>query len=670
MALSPSAPTFMTATSADATAAVILLDSRLGPLRRPPSSSSASTKHRRQRASSSSSSASGSIGSWRRTFWRRAKWSPDGTHVLLQGEHHSLETLRLSRPDSVQGEVVSALEKAKLEEGQLPVYHAPAPLLDAAWYPYAQASSPSSSATSGKSKAVDATTEAEEEEWTRKQTWCFLSSVRNVPVRLVDADSGQSRTSYGVMDHVERFVAPTAMEFSPYGDRFYAGHDSYLTTHELASPGLNTHTHMALAGPAANSHAGPLCIHLPTKSESGPETTTTSTTSKRSKLRLKRAQRRQIASVQQRGIISSLSVCLDPGYHLDGQIVSPEEDGRMPEVLAMGTFSGNVGLYALGRGSSAGECCVAGWKEGQGTGISQVAFHPGAPNLLFVKSRRSDLIKVYDVRLLCGCLAVDFQSRAQASFSGRTSGTLVAILHPSPARKSLTVVSSQAHSNGTERSSGDQPGAQDVEAPKTRDAEQRPLQKKKPHRRRKERTQQRRFFDIDASGRWLCAGDASGTVRVWDIDIRPPAPAPSAAEPSAMTTLLAEYEARLMSEGGGDAQMSDKARMHVAPVLAWSAHQDPITCTTFHPTRPLILTLAGSRRQHGVSSSATRRSASPDPSSSSSSSSEESADSDFSTSSLSSSGSGRDRSSQADERRAALGLWHVPDLRADLSPTM
>ncbi|KAK0552855.1 hypothetical protein OC846_001426 [Tilletia horrida] len=456
----------------------------------------------------------------------------------------------------------------------MPVYHAPSPLLDAAWYPYASSGhTPVHTASiqpNERKSQEEATYDVEDgiADFARKQTWCFLSSVRNVPIRLVDADSGQSRTSYGIMDHVERFVGPTALVFSPYGDRFYAGHDSYLTIHELSSSGLNAHKHLALAGSGAN--IGESTKRIPVKDEQD------GSLSRRAKLRRKRETRRQRAAAEQRGIVSALSVTFDAGFH-SSPTSQPATAGdhasvRLDEMLAVGTFTGNVGLYALGRGESAGECCVAGWKESSGTGISHLAFHPAAPNLLFVQTRRSDSIRVYDIRLLCGCLAVDFLSRAQATYNDRTSGTLVAILHPDSA------LSSSRHKTvpigGHKRCKSSQ----------------------------RRRTQQRLFFDLDQRGKRLCAGDANGVVRMWDIDLSPPSEQGSPTEQTmeasntkSLRSLLAEYEGRLVG-GDGDAQNPDPKAIRLGPLCEWEAHDDAVTCASFHPTLPLLLTLSGSRK--------------------------------------------------------------------------
>lgn len=75
----------------------------------------------------------------------------------------------------------------------------------------------------------------------RPETFCFLRSVRDVPVSLVDGLTGkvgnlpiyhcfhafladhylnQIRASYSIIDHTERFVGPSSMAFSLDGTKY------------------------------------------------------------------------------------------------------------------------------------------------------------------------------------------------------------------------------------------------------------------------------------------------------------------------------------------------------------------------------------------------------------------------------------------------------------------
>ncbi|KAG8815143.1 hypothetical protein FRC17_000845 [Serendipita sp. 399] len=70
---------------------------------------------------------------------------------------------------------------------------------------------------------------------------------------------------------------------------------------------------------------------------------------------------------------------------------------------------------------------------------------------------------------------------------------------------------------------------------------------------------QRRYFDIESSGQWLVDGSQDGTVNVYKVD-----------------DILEAAETE--------------------SVLSFPAHNDAISTATFCPTKPMILTISGSRR--------------------------------------------------------------------------
>jgi hypothetical protein len=51
------------------------------------------------------------------------------------------------------------------------------------------------------------------------ETFCFVASVRDAPVRLVGASDGRIRASYPIVDHQERFVAPHSFAFNTAADK-------------------------------------------------------------------------------------------------------------------------------------------------------------------------------------------------------------------------------------------------------------------------------------------------------------------------------------------------------------------------------------------------------------------------------------------------------------------
>jgi hypothetical protein len=68
-----------------------------------------------------------------------------------------------------------------------------------------------------------------------------------------------------------------------------------------------------------------------------------------------------MAAQGQRGTVSALAVGIDR-IHGTGQ-----------ELIAVGTFSGNVAVYMLNDSiTSSEQACIAGWKEDKSQGITQV----------------------------------------------------------------------------------------------------------------------------------------------------------------------------------------------------------------------------------------------------------------------------------------------------------
>jgi hypothetical protein len=50
-------------------------------------------------------------------------------------------------------------------------------------------------------------------------SFCFVASVRECPVRLLDASTGHLRASYRIVDHRERQIAPQSLAFNVMGDK-------------------------------------------------------------------------------------------------------------------------------------------------------------------------------------------------------------------------------------------------------------------------------------------------------------------------------------------------------------------------------------------------------------------------------------------------------------------
>lgn len=335
-------------------------------------------------------------------LYRRATWAPDGSAILAITESQNKHVLQRH----ASGHLERIVE-----------HKSPSPNLDAIWYPVpamGQPTNPDSGADQTPSTSI----------------WCFAESHRDLPTRLTAANDGRTRASYSIMNHVEKFVGPHSLAFSPDLSRLYCGLYSGLAIFPLSRPGLNMHAHVPLI--------------------SG---------------------KRSIGG--QKGIVSALATSTHPS------------DPSSHELVAVGTFNGTVGVYdfspaafpepaehtsipsaaGFAEESLAQISCLAGWSEIEGDGITQLRFHPLSPYVLFVASRRSDYIYVYDIRYLMGDTSRWlFRPLSQAASGVRSAHLLAKLPRPDGA------------------------------------------------------SHQRIHFDVDWAGRWLASGDENGMILLWRID--------------------------------------------------------------------------------------------------------------------------------------------------------
>ncbi|KAF8321893.1 WD40-repeat-containing domain protein [Amanita rubescens] len=137
-------------------------------------------------------------------FMRAAKWSPDGLSVLGHCENRAFQLFEL--PDRLvqpSGPNISVQPSASLKQ--------PSPILDFQWYPTATRHDPAS--------------------------YCFVASVRESPVKLLDASSGRLRASYRIVDHCERQIAPHSMAFNLTANKLYCGFENAIEAFDIHSPG-------------------------------------------------------------------------------------------------------------------------------------------------------------------------------------------------------------------------------------------------------------------------------------------------------------------------------------------------------------------------------------------------------------------------------------------------
>lgn len=302
---------------------------------------------------------------------------------------------------TTESQCVQILQLSLTVLGRVGSVRSPSPLLEAVWYPM-----PADTPTSA---------------------WCFLEAHRDLPIRLMNSVDMSTMASYSIMNHVEKYVAPHAMALSPDLSRLYCGMWSALAVVPLSLPGLNTHSNLPLT-PKKSGASG------------------------------------------QKGVVSALATA-----------AHPTQTGQ--DMIAVGTYFGSVGVYAilpsalpapmqhtvnarqdLHARDFAQQSCLAGWREVDGEGITQLRFHPLTPYVLFVSSRKSSYIYAYDLRYLFGgSNRWKFPPQTQPSRGQRSGAMLARFFRPACA------------------------------------------------------THQRLAFDIAQTGHMLASGDEHGVIRIWNI---------------------------------------------------------------------------------------------------------------------------------------------------------
>jgi telomerase Cajal body protein 1 len=178
-------------------------------------------------------------------------------------------------------------------------------------------------------------------------TTLILSSVRDHPVRLNSALSGQVVASYPLVNPMtEEYICSHSLLFSAQGDRFLAGSESLISTFDVSRPGNE---------PISSIPTGPK----------------------------RRRDREYNGAVNMRGIVSALDLDASSG------------------VLAAGTYSRCVGLYeSSGQGACIGVFSVKGTTADDqigGGGITQISWSP-CGKYLYIAERKSDGVMLYDIR--------------------------------------------------------------------------------------------------------------------------------------------------------------------------------------------------------------------------------------------------------------------------------
>ncbi|KAH9851206.1 WD40-repeat-containing domain protein [Lenzites betulinus] len=249
-------------------------------------------------------------------FARLAKWCPDGSAALAQCEDRTFRFLQL--PAELLGITVESTLSASLPRC-LPQS---APILDYAWYPAASIRNPAS--------------------------FCLVASIRECPVKLLDASDGRLRASYKIVDHRERHVAPHSLAFNPSVNRLYCGFEDAIEVFDVNRPGEGTRLH--------------------------------TTPSKKSRDGLK-------------GIISALAFAPDMSSGLYAAGTLSPSSPTSSNIALFSEDTGEAPVMFLGADDRRG-----GAGYGVRASVSQLMFNPARPHLLYASFRRMDSIYCWDIR--------------------------------------------------------------------------------------------------------------------------------------------------------------------------------------------------------------------------------------------------------------------------------
>ncbi|KAJ7147573.1 WD40-repeat-containing domain protein [Mycena crocata] len=237
-------------------------------------------------------------------FPRSAKWCPDGSMALIHCEHRAFQVLDPFL--EIQNESTGSQASERLTR-TLPQ---PAPILDYAWYPSASSANAAS--------------------------FCFVASVRETPVKLLDASDGRLRASYRIVDHRERQIAPHSLAFNLSATKLYCGFEDAIEVFDIGRPGEGTRLHTS---PSKKSRDG------------------------------------------LKGIISALA--FSPSYESDFYAVG-----------SLAATPGNIAMFSEAEGAVP----VLFVSGGPSAGVTQLHFNPMRPNIMYAAFRRRREVYSWDLR--------------------------------------------------------------------------------------------------------------------------------------------------------------------------------------------------------------------------------------------------------------------------------
>ncbi|TBU41881.1 hypothetical protein BD309DRAFT_867438 [Dichomitus squalens] len=295
-------------------------------------------------------------------FARMAKWCPDGSVALAQCEDASFrptEMLGICRDAVLPSSLPACLRQS-------------APILDYAWYPTAHSRDPA--------------------------CFCFVASVRECPVKLLNASDGNLRASYRIVDHRERHIAPHSVAFNIGANKLYCGFEDAIEVFDVQRPGEGIRLRTT---PSKKSRDG-----LKGKFSRMSITLGAQTYSER------------CLSV---GIVSALAFAPDVASDLYAAGTLSPSSPTASNIAIFSEAHGEVPLMFVGAEDLQSS---GGARYGVQASVSQLMFNPGRPYLLYASFRRMDEIYCWDLRGDMSRPIEVFSTQATQLISGRTPRSL------------------------------------------------------------------------------------------------------------------------------------------------------------------------------------------------------------------------------------------------------
>ncbi|KAF8655612.1 hypothetical protein AX16_002994 [Volvariella volvacea WC 439] len=270
-------------------------------------------------------------------FSRSAKWSPDGSSFITHMEDGSLHVTKV--PNELLGPITGPSFSQKSTTTPIPaknvdtkIFRQASPVIDYAWYPTASAHEPS--------------------------TYCFVASVREAPVKLLDANDGRLRASYSIVDHRERQIAPHCLAFNLTAQRLYCTFEDAIEVFDVSRPGKGLRLHTVPSKKSKDGLKGLLSSIAFTPSYESPSS--------------------DLFAVGSLSPVQGGNIAI---FNNDHESISPGQDGK----TLNGTDVVNINpMMFVGGGPRAG--------------VSQLQFNPMRPHILYASFRRHLDIYAWDLR--------------------------------------------------------------------------------------------------------------------------------------------------------------------------------------------------------------------------------------------------------------------------------